>query len=281
MMIGYLCKYTPIELFESMGVETTQIKPSNTSTIHNTICSYTKAILESVLINDYDGIILTSCCSSHIELYILLKYRFPDKYIYLLDLPKETDGTSAVFFRNQILAMIKSYECFSGRRFDETILKNMLKACKPNPYFKPINIGILADQCSQGLPNSLEDNAINVLFDFTCSLHHRDVRVYANNILLDYTYKLLKQFPCMHMADSRNRKYYLDKYKYYLSGILYTTIKSCNSYSQDFNTIKESLSVPILKLETDYSSVCETENKNKMQHFIETLKPKEYCYTNI
>ena len=46
-MLGYVCKYTPMELFEAMDTEITRLEPSVTdfnhadTLMHANICSYT------------------------------------------------------------------------------------------------------------------------------------------------------------------------------------------------------------------------------------------------
>jgi hypothetical protein len=174
--------------------------------------------------------------------------------------------------------MIKSYQCFSGQYFDQNIFKKSLKAYKAKLYCKAINIGILGQKCSQGLIYGLEGLQMNILFDFTCSIHNRDMKVYANNILLDYTYKLLNQFPCITMQHGQNRHYDLDKYKYYLSGIIYTTTKSCTTVYDELQTLQDTLKVPILKLESNYTNTCETENINKIYEFIDSFKRERENY---
>ena len=69
-MIGYVCKYTPVEVFEAMGVEIRRIQPEVTNfnqadtLMHPNICSFTKSVLEDVLAGDYEGVVLTTCCDS-------------------------------------------------------------------------------------------------------------------------------------------------------------------------------------------------------------------------
>lgn len=78
-MLGYVCKYTPMELFEAMDTEITRLEPSVTdfnhadTLMHANICSYTKAVLENVMEHDYEGVILTTCCDSIRRLYDTLK----------------------------------------------------------------------------------------------------------------------------------------------------------------------------------------------------------------
>ena len=76
-MLGYVCKYTPIEIFESMGVQMERIEPEVTSftqadmKMHPNICSFAKGVLEEALKGEYEGIILTTCCDSIRRLYSL------------------------------------------------------------------------------------------------------------------------------------------------------------------------------------------------------------------
>ena len=70
-MLGYVCKYTPMELFEAMDTEITRLEPSVTdfnhadTLMHANICSYTKAVLEDVMEHDYEGVILTTLLRQH------------------------------------------------------------------------------------------------------------------------------------------------------------------------------------------------------------------------
>ena len=54
-MLGYICKYAPVEIFESMGVTMKRIEPDVTSfnqadiRMHPNICSFAKGVLEEVM----------------------------------------------------------------------------------------------------------------------------------------------------------------------------------------------------------------------------------------
>ena len=56
-MIGYVCKYTPVEVFEAMGVEIRRIQPEVTNfnqadtLMHPNICSFTKSVKELYLLH--------------------------------------------------------------------------------------------------------------------------------------------------------------------------------------------------------------------------------------
>ena len=115
-MIGYVCKYTPLEMFESMGAEMVRIQPQAAdqsradALLHPNMCSFVKAALEDALTRDYEGIVLTTCCDSVRRLYDALKDQLPGRFIYILDVPRKVNEFSAGIFRDNIARMIRSYE---------------------------------------------------------------------------------------------------------------------------------------------------------------------------
>ena len=120
-MLGYICKYAPVEVFESMGVQMERIEPDVTNfnqaeiRMHPNICSFAKGVLEEVMSSDYEGVILTTCCDSIRRLYNVLREEFPDKFIYMLDTPRITKDAGITLYKQRIRAMIREYEAFSGK----------------------------------------------------------------------------------------------------------------------------------------------------------------------
>ena len=114
-MLGYVCKYTPIELLESMGVEMKRLEPSVTdftqadTLMHANICSYTKAVLEDVMEHDYEGVILTTCCDSIRRLYDTLKSEFPDKFFFLIDIPRKVNDFAVTLYERQMKDLLHAY----------------------------------------------------------------------------------------------------------------------------------------------------------------------------
>ena len=112
-MLGYVCKYTPMELFEAMDTEITRLEPSVTdfnhadTLMHANICSYTKAVLEDVLEHDYEGVILTTSCDSIRRLYDTLKSQFPDKFFFLLDIPRKFNDFAVALYERQLKQMLR------------------------------------------------------------------------------------------------------------------------------------------------------------------------------
>ena len=136
VMLGYICKYAPIEVFESMGVEMKRIDPQVTNftqadmKMHPNICSFAKGVLEDVMAGGYEGVILTTCCDSIRRLYDVLKQELPDRFIYILDTPRITKDAGIALYEGRIRKMIEAYEAFSGKTFEEEKLADILRKKK-------------------------------------------------------------------------------------------------------------------------------------------------------
>lgn len=278
-MIGYTCKYTPIEIFTSLGVETKRIEPNVTSydkaetIMHTNLCSYVKGVLEDVIINDYEGVILTSCCDSTRRLYDSLKDNFPDKFIYILDLPRKVNEESIKIYEAAVKVMVQAYEEFSGKRFNEKKLKEVcdslkIETSKPS---KGLNIGLMGARCNDGIIELVKKYNANVLFNISCTGDERKYDLKDNSIYHDYIKALLSKLPCLHMTDISERNDFIQSQKKNLDGIIYHTVKFCDIYSYEYADIKENYDVPVLKVETDYTKQCEGQIKTRVEAFIEAL----------
>ena len=132
-MLGYICKYAPIEVFESMGVEMKRIDPQVSNftqadmKMHPNICSFAKGVLEDVMAGNYEGVILTTCCDSIRRLYDVLKQELPDRFNYILDTPRITKDAGITLYEARIRKMIAAYKAFSGKIFEEEKLADILR----------------------------------------------------------------------------------------------------------------------------------------------------------
>ena len=114
-MLGYICKYAPVEIFQSMGIRMERIEPDVTNfnqaeiRMHPNICSFAKGVLEEVMKKDYEGVILTTCCDSIRRLYDVLKEEFPEKFIYMLDTPRITKEAGITLYEQRIRTVPSAY----------------------------------------------------------------------------------------------------------------------------------------------------------------------------
>ena len=92
-------------------------------------------------------------------------------------------------------------------------------------------------------------------------------------LFLSYADVLLGQMPCFRMNRSiRRNRLYLDPN---LKGIIYHTIKFCDYYGFEYASIKRDIKVPLLKIETDFTSQSAGQLLTSIQAFEETIEGSE------
>ena len=281
-MIGYICKYAPIEVLESMGAKMERIEPDVTNfsqaeiRMHPNICSFAKGVLETVMEKDYEGIILTTCCDSIRRLYDVLKEEFPDKFIYMLDTPRLVKEVGVDLYEQRIRAMIRAYEEFSGKSFDEKVFLEYLKG-KEEPQQngvkdRSLNIGILGARANENIGKILEQRGANVAFDLTCTGVGRRLFWDEKEPLKEYARGLLSQFPCMRMEQAANRDELIRRYADSVDGIIYHTVQFCDNYAYEYAWLKDWLKKPLLLLETDYTKQSYGQILTRIEAFLESLQ---------
>ena len=281
-MIGYICKYAPIEVLESMGAKMERIEPDVTNfsqaeiRMHPNICSFAKGVLETVMDKDYEGIILTTCCDSIRRLYDVLKEEFPDKFIYMLDTPRLVKEVGIDLYEQRIRAMIRAYEEFSGKSFDEKVFLEYLKG-KEEPQQngvkdRSLNIGILGARANENIGKILEQRGANVAFDLTCTGVGRRLFWDEKEPLKEYARGLLSQFPCMRMEQAANRDELIRRYADSVDGIIYHTVQFCDNYAYEYAWLKDWLKKPLLLLETDYTKQSYGQILTRIEAFLESLQ---------
>lgn len=200
-MLGYICKYAPVEVFESMGVEMKRIEPDVTNfnqaeiKMHPNICSFAKGVLEEVMKGGYEGVILTTCCDSIRRLYDVLREEFPGKFIYMLDTPRITKEGGIRLYEKRITAMIKAYENFSGTTFCREKFLEYLKERENEQQYAvkngSLNIGIIGARANESIKQILREKGANVAFDLTCTGLGRKILADETETMAEYARGLL------------------------------------------------------------------------------------------
>lgn len=284
-MIGYICKYAPVEIFISMGVEMKRIEPEVTNftqadmRMHPNICSFAKGVLEEMMSSDYEGILLTTCCDSIRRLYDVLKAEMPDKFIYLLDTPRITKEAGVGLYENRIRRMIEEYEAFFGKKFDEEKLKEVLKKQEKHSAFSFAkdrkNIGIIGARAGENLHKIVEQCGGNVAFDLSCTGLGRKLILDEKEVLTGYTRGLLSQFPCMRMEAASGRDELIRRYADNVDGIIYHTVQFCDNYAYEFAWLKSWMKKPMLALETDYTKQSAGQVLTRIGAFLESIEGRK------
>ena len=97
-MIGYTCKYTPVELLAALGGQPALLnREANAfshaeALTHNHFCCHAKAVLEECGREGVRELELVNCCDSIRRCYDVLRDRGELDFLFLLDLPHHDDG---------------------------------------------------------------------------------------------------------------------------------------------------------------------------------------------
>ncbi|MDO5350627.1 MAG: acyl-CoA dehydratase activase [Lachnospiraceae bacterium] len=288
-MIGYICKYTPIEVFEAMGEEVRRIEPEAASfnqadtLMHPNICSFAKGLLEDVLEQHYDGIILTTCCDSIRRVYDVLREKLPDTFVYILDIPRITKDAGIGLYEKRIRRMIQEYEAYTGKQFKEERLLEVLREKRGikgeeaplSLRTDRLNVGILGARANESICRILEQHHVNVAFDLTCTGLKRKLLIEEDNLLPGYVRGLLTQFPCMRMEAAAGRDQLIQTYGGSVDGVIYHTVQFCDNYSYEYAWLKEGFQKPLLLLETDYTRQSYGQILTRVEAFLESLQQGE------
>lgn len=281
-MLGYICKYAPVEIFESMGVEMKRIEPEVTNfnqadmRMHPNVCSFAKGVLEDVLNQDYEGVILTTCCDSIRRLYDVLKAQLPDRFIYMLDTPRITKDAGIRLYEGRIRDMVAAYEEFSAKTFDEGRFLELLKEKKSQSEKAEsetggLSVGIAGARANQNIKKILEERGVRVAFDLTCTGLDRKILVEEDQVMTGYVRGLLNQFPCMRMEAAAGRDQLIQKYADSADGVIYHTVQFCDNYSYEYAWLKGIIRRPLLLLETDYTKQSYGQILTRIEAFLESL----------
>ena len=282
-MIHYVCKYTPIELFKGFGEECAVLEemPENfemsDQIAHANLCGFGKSVIQAILEGKADQLVLVNCCDSMRRVYDIVASTGKCKFLYMLDLPHEDNECEKVKFAGAIHRLKDAYEAYSGQQFDkELFLRSFAESEKERePY-----IGVLGVRVSGVLEDMIQDNIQMKVDNLTCTGGRRlavlpeEMEIMDEDAMfLAYADALLAQMPCFRMNNStRRNQLYLDPD---LKGIIYHTIKFCDYYGFEYASIKKNIKVPLLKIETDFTSQSAGQLLTRIQAFSETIEGSE------
>ena len=282
-MIHYVCKYTPVELFKGFGEECAVLEemPENfemsDQIAHANLCGFGKSVIQAVLEGKADELVMVNCCDSMRRVYDIVKNTGKCKFLYMLDLPHEDNECEKVKFARAIRRLKDAYATYSGKDFNKEAFFHSFRKyeVQKKPY-----IGVMGVRVSGLMEQMIEENIRMDVENFTCTCG-RKLAVVPEEIqnldedalFLAYADALLGQMPCFRMNNStRRRALYLDPN---LKGIFYHTIKFCDYYGFEYASIKKEIKVPLLKIETDFTSQSAGQLLTRIQAFSETVEGSE------
>ena len=171
--------------------------------------------------------------------------------------------------------MIREYEMFSGKTFDEKKFCGYLKGKDEGQQYalksSALNIGIIGARANESIKKILSENGANVAFDLTCTGLGRKILVEEDDVMTGYARGLLSQFPCMRMEQAANRDELIRRSAGSVDGIIYHTVQFCDNYAYEYAWLKEWLDRPTLLLETDYTRQSGGQVRTRIEAFLESL----------
>ena len=279
-MIHYVCKYTPIELFAGFGETCAVLEemPENfemsDQIAHANLCGFGKSVIQAVLQGKADELVMVNCCDSMRRVYDIVASTGKCKFLYMLDLPHDDNECEKEKFAAAIRRLKEAYEKYSGKTFDKAAFFHSF--AKLRTETKPY-IGVLGVRVSGVLEDMIRENIRMDVDNLTCTGGRRLTvtpeeleKMDEDAMFLAYADGLLGQMPCFRMKQSSRRTaLYLDPN---LKGIIYHTIKFCDYYGFEYASIKKNIKVPLLKIETDFTSQSAGQLLTRIQAFSETIE---------
>jgi len=280
-MIGYTCKYTPIELLAGFGGKTKLLNQEADNfdyaqnITHMNMCSHIKAFLENVHNNDIKELVMVNCCDSVRRSCDILKDDMD--FVFMMDLPHNDNDCARKHLVDELCRLADEYGKYTGNAFDFQAFKDAFKF--EEKQLDQDYIAILGARIGDGLFARLQEAVPCQIEDFTCN-SNRTMAVPPEALkgdfrgLMDwYALELMLQIPCMRMADIGKRRQLTEDP--HLIGIIYHTVKFCDYYGFEYEQLRRDTVLPMLKIETDFTMQSLGQLSTRIGGFIESLGMKE------
>lgn len=277
----YICKYTPVELLEALGgsCQVLDDMPENfelsDEVSHPNLCGFGKAVIEACLEGKVKELVLVNCCDTIRSAYDVLLAHGNLDFLFMMDMLHCGDACAREKTKRELLRLAQAYAAYKGTQFQlERFRAAFRPAARPNsPY-----LSVLGGRVGKQLFDMMERAMSMPLHNDTC-VHNRSVYPPAGDItqfdgLMEwYAGELLGQLPCMRMTDTAGRKrLYQDPH---LQGVIYHTVKFCDYYGFEYSQLRRELTVPLLKVESDYTLQSSGQLQTRLEAFAESLSPQQ------
>ncbi len=257
-MIYTTCRYAPIELFKGFNEEhkILEVKVKNFSCaenyVHPNLCSYAKAVIETVLKENIKELVLTDCCDAVRRSYDVLQESNQLDFIFLLSLPHKNTEADYRRFAKSLEKLVKEYSHYKKKEINyDLVMQEIGKNIATKKYIPETNfIRLAGAHGGEALKKEIKTvfHDIEVVDDTCTGNRHLSLTVDSNRFYEKYAKSLLNQeAPCMRMWFNGERTTVHTK----PAGTIYHTIKFCDFYSFDYYQEKKNNQVKMLKIETE------------------------------
>ena len=303
-IVGYVCKYTPLELLVAFGLEPelmdgqeADFEQAETLT-HANLCSHAKAVIQQA--SGFDALVLTDCCDSVRRTFDVLDGGGHLELLEMVDLPHEAAGCSVERFAAELARLARELAIRTGRPFSGSRFAAACRAAHDDSQglgavTEPF-LALLGARVPGEMAESVRESLSLPVVDLTCGGNRhleempQDVAALVKGLdtasdgegpleseafaqlMRWYAGALLRMVPCMRMTDVAGRRQLTEHSQ--LRGVVYSTVKFCDYYGFDYERLRTSCPLPLLKIETDYTPMPQGQLSTRLQAFEEAL-PKE------
>ena len=276
----YICKYTPVELLEALGgrCEILNGMPENfdlsDQVSHTNLCGFGKSVLEACLSGQVRELVLVNCCDTIRSAYdVLLRHGKLD-FLFLMDLPHEDGGCARERLSGELRRLAAEYGAYRGTSFDPARFRAAFRRTQEpqGPY-----LSVLGARVGDRLWKLMEESMPLPVRNDTC-VNNRKVEPPEEELPFTewmdwYAGALLRQLPCMRMTETSGRRQLVNDPD--LRGVIYHTVKFCDYYGFEYSQLRRELTVPMLKLESDYTVQSSGQLLTRLEAFAENLAPEQ------
>ncbi len=277
----YVCKYTPLEVIEALGGT-----PENLNEMQEgfdqaellmgaNICGFGKTVIESVFAGDVRELVLVNCCDSIKSVYDVLLDSGKLDFLYLFDVMRGDGPCAREWMALQIKDFAQAYGAYKGITLT---VESLRKAFHPVEKVNEPHVSILGARMGTQLFDMVKEAMPYPVENMTC-VNNRNVGEVTPPSDLDldelidwYAGEMVGQLPCMRMADVQGRRRILEDPQ--LKGVVYHTVRFCDFYGLEYSQIKNSAKLPLVKIESDYTTQSAGQLLTRLEAFSESIAPE-------
>lgn len=275
-MIGYACKYTPLELIRALGGDPVHLNGGVESfeaadrICPGNLCSYSRALVQTVCEGGLKELVLVNCCDSIRRCYDILLAEGKLDFLFLLDLPHCANSCARQLLSGELRRFCREYAAYKGTSYDGALFRAAFgppAQLPTEPYIAVLGARIPSDALralGEGLPYPV--------VDLTCCGNRSVVKPAGVSEKFDaesYAAELMAQPPCLRMDKPRKLSPLFNDSR--LTGVVYHTVAFCDYYAFEYDRLRRQRQIPILKLESDYRHAAGGQLSTRLQAFAESL----------
>ena len=275
MSITYhVCKYTPVELLTALGGECALLDEApdvfdlSDQVAHPNLCGFGKSVIQAVMAGHVKEVVLVNCCDTIRRTYDILKEFGNLDFLYLLDLLHGKSGCSVDHAKHQLMDLAEAYGKYKGTQFDKNAF---FAAFAPTTPRTDPHIAVIGAKMGAHLFSLVEETMPLPVENLTCASNRSVVapedQAEFETLMEAYARQLLGQLPCMRMTDNTARKQLFHAPG--LEGVVYHTLQFCDYYGFEYAGLRDHLSVPLLKIESDGTTQSREQLRTRLDAFAE------------